>query len=67
MSGQLGISVEEAAQRLGIGKTLAYGMAERGDLPTVRVGRRVIVPVAELERMMGRTAAGAAGASRREH
>jgi len=33
------LRVEEAAAFLGIGKTLAYAMARRGELPTVRLGR----------------------------
>jgi len=46
------ISVQEAARRLGIGKDLAYQAAESGELPTVRIGRRILVPVAALEAML---------------
>lgn len=36
----LTITVEEAAHRLGIGRTLAYELARRGELPGVlRLGR----------------------------
>lgn len=42
-----------AAGVLGIGRTLAYGMAERGEIPTIRLGSRVVVPVPALLRMLG--------------
>ncbi len=31
----------------------AYAAAARGDLPTIRLGRRLFVPVAALRRMIG--------------
>lgn len=42
-------TIEEVAELLGIGKTLAYDMANRGDLPAVRLGRRLVVPQRALE------------------
>lgn len=39
------ITVEEAAALLGIGRTAAYEAARRGQLPTRRLGRRLLVPV----------------------
>jgi excisionase family DNA binding protein len=39
------ITVSEAANLLGIGRTAAYEAARRGELPTRRLGRRLIVPV----------------------
>lgn len=49
MSDQLLITVPEAAQRLGIGTTKAWQMAQRGEMPgVVRVGRSVRVSVARL-------------------
>ncbi len=35
--------VEEAAAWLGIGKTLAYELVKRGDLPSIKLGRLVRV------------------------
>lgn len=35
--------VSEAAAWLGIGKTLAYELVQRGDLPSVKLGRLVRV------------------------
>lgn len=37
-----------AAGLLGISKDLAYSMARSGELPTIKLGRRVLVPVAKL-------------------
>ena len=39
------ITVEEAADLLGIGRSAAYDAARRGQLPTRRLGRRLFVPV----------------------
>jgi len=35
------LRVEEAAAWLGISRGLAYGLAQRGDLPVIRLGRLV--------------------------
>jgi excisionase family DNA binding protein len=43
--GRATITVEEAAELLGIGRTAAYEAARRGQLPTRRLGRRLFVPV----------------------
>lgn len=40
------ISVEEAAQELGIGRTHAYALAKRGELPVLRLGKRYVIPIA---------------------
>lgn len=37
-------SVAEAATALGIGRSLAFELARRGELPTVRLGRRRVIP-----------------------
>jgi excisionase family DNA binding protein len=47
------ISVPEAARRLGIkSKGTAYEAAHRGDIPTIKIGRLLRVPVRALERML---------------
>ncbi len=38
------LSVPQAASLLGISKDLAYDLAGRGELPSLRFGRRVVVP-----------------------
>lgn len=46
------ITVGEAAERLGISRTSAYKCATAGQIPTVRLGRRVLVPLARLVAML---------------
>ena len=48
----LAVSVEEAARRLSISRSLAWELVWGGRLPTVRLGRRRLVPVKALERLM---------------
>ena len=46
----------DAADVLGCSRNLAYRMAERGEIPTIRLGSRVVVPVPALLRMLGEDA-----------
>jgi helix-turn-helix protein len=47
------LSVPEAGQKyFGLGRAGSYAAANRGDLPTIRVGRRLRVSVVALERML---------------
>ena len=49
------ISVEEAAKYLGIGRAAAYLAVKNGELPSLRLGSRILVPVrALLELLAGR-------------
>jgi excisionase family DNA binding protein len=50
---RLTITVEEAATALGIGRTAAYDAVRRGEIETVRLGRRVLVPTGPLLRLLG--------------
>lgn len=47
------LSVEQAAEVLGISRRSAYRAVERGDLPTLRLGRRLLVPTARLLALLG--------------
>ena len=49
------LSVPEAGRWLGIGRNAAYEAARRGDLPVIRIGRLLRVPVVALERMLDRS------------
>jgi excisionase family DNA binding protein len=49
---RLTYTLNEAAQRLGISRALAYEAAHRGELPVCRIGRRVLVPRAALLRLL---------------
>ena len=46
------ISIQEAAKVLGIGRDQAYNAARLGQIPTIRIGRRLLVPVPALERLL---------------
>lgn len=49
----LTISVPEAGQRyFGLSRNAAYAAAERGDIPTIKIGRLLKVPVRALEQML---------------
>jgi excisionase family DNA binding protein len=47
------ITVDEAAKALGIGRNSAYEAVHRGEIPAVRIGRRLVVPRAALDRLLG--------------
>lgn len=47
------ISVEDASELLGISVRSAYKAARTGELPTLRLGRRVLVPTPKLLEMLG--------------
>jgi excisionase family DNA binding protein len=47
------ITVEEAAAVLGIGRSAAYEAVRRGDLPSRRLGRRIVFPVPALLTWLG--------------
>lgn len=51
----MAVSLPEAARLLGISKSLAYKLAETGEIPTIPLGeRRKIVPMAALEKIIGK-------------
>jgi excisionase family DNA binding protein len=45
-------TVPEAARLLGISDRLYYAAAGRGEVPAVRIGRRLVVPGAQLRRLL---------------
>ena len=49
---RLVFTVEEAAQLLGISRSFAYEAVRRGDIPSIRIGRRILVPKAALHRLL---------------
>jgi excisionase family DNA binding protein len=48
----LTLSVPEAGRRLGLGKNASYEAARRGELPVLRFGRKLRVPLVAFERML---------------
>ena len=55
------ITVEHAGHLLGISRPSAYDAAARGDIPTIRMGRRLLVPTAAMWRMLQLEHAGKTG------
>ena len=50
---RLTCTVEQAGKLLGISRALAYELARRGELPTLRLGeRRLVVPLIQLSKML---------------
>lgn len=50
----LTITVERAAQLLGISRGLAYDLVRRGEIPAIHLGRRVVVPVSAIDEILRR-------------
>jgi excisionase family DNA binding protein len=48
----LTVSVEEAARMLGISRGAAYTHARDGSIPTIRLGKRLLVPKAALDKLL---------------
>jgi excisionase family DNA binding protein len=51
-------SVEEAGRMLGISRAHAYELVARGELPHLRLGRRVVVPKHAIEQLLASATAG---------
>lgn len=49
---KLVLTVDEAAKLLGVSRPTAYQGVERGEIPSIRVGKRILIPRAALEKMM---------------
>lgn len=54
------LTIEEARKVLRLGKNAAYQAVENGDIPSIRIGRRILVPRAALERLLDVQVRGAA-------
>jgi excisionase family DNA binding protein len=53
---RLNVSLIEACQFIGIGRTRLYEYINAGELRTVRLGKRRLVPVAEIRDFVARAA-----------
>ncbi len=42
----------DVGQALGLGRSATYAAAQRGEIPTLRIGGKVLVPTACLRRML---------------
>jgi excisionase family DNA binding protein len=50
---RLVLTVAEAGELLGISRAFAYELVARGELPVIRLGRRVVVPKVALLALVG--------------
>ena len=49
---RLTVTVEQAARLLGIGRNVAYEAVKTGQLPSARIGRRIVIPRVALDRWL---------------
>lgn len=49
---RLTFTVEEVASILGISRNSAYEAVRRGEIPTIRLGRRILIPRSRLEDLL---------------
>ncbi|MCB0953457.1 MAG: helix-turn-helix domain-containing protein [Microthrixaceae bacterium] len=49
----LTLTVEQAAELLGVGRSTAYELVRDGGLKCIRLRRRIVVPVAHLAESLG--------------
>ncbi len=55
---RLTLTIAEAAQHLGVGRNQAYEAARTGQIPTIKIGKRLLVPKVAFQRMLEGKAAG---------
>lgn len=60
MTDPLLLSARDAAKVLGIGRDTCYALVRSGQLRSIRIGRRLLVPRAELEAFCARETNGLA-------
>ncbi len=46
------LTIEEAAKILRVSRGSAYAAARAGEIPTIKIGRRLLVPTAQLMAML---------------
>lgn len=51
-SERLTLTVKEVQKLLGLSRGLVYQAIETGEIPSVRVGRRILIPKASLNRLL---------------
>ena len=51
--------IEPACNRAGIGRTMMYQLIKAGEIKTIKVGRRTLVPESELQKWLARKMQGA--------
>jgi excisionase family DNA binding protein len=46
------VTVEEAGEVLGVSRASAYEAVRKGEIPSIKIGRRIVVPTAALRRKL---------------
>ena len=59
--GKLAVSVNEAAELIGLGRDVTYRLIMSGDIPSFKVGARRVIPVAGLREYVERRTTEAGG------
>lgn len=49
---RLTLTADETGKLLGLSRGLTYQAIHDGQIPSIRIGRRILVPVAQLERLL---------------
>ena len=49
---RLTLTIGETAKLLGIGRQLAYDRVKTGEIPVIKIGRRLLVPRRALEKLL---------------
>ena len=52
---RLVLTIEEAGKLLGLGRSGTYEAAKRGDIPTLKIGSRILVPKVALLKLLEET------------
>jgi excisionase family DNA binding protein len=53
---KLTLSVRDLCERLGVSKPTAYALCRREGFPCIEVGKKLLIPAAELERWLSEEA-----------
>ena len=56
MAERLAVGIDEAAEMLGVGRSTLHRYVRAGLIPHVRIGRRIVIPLAALERWLNEQA-----------
>ena len=51
-NGKLTLTIREAADQLGISRNLAYRLAKEGELPVIKLGKRLLVSKSRLMNLL---------------
>jgi excisionase family DNA binding protein len=51
---RLAVSIKEAAQIVGLGRTRLYELLKSGEIPSIRLGRRRLIKIEALREFVGR-------------